>query len=57
MDYMVHINDIKPFEVKSVSLVELRDESYFMYDESGNLLLAAPKEKVKCIASKSIMEK
>lgn len=57
MDYIVHILDIKPFEVKAVNLVELREDSYFLYDENGSTLLAAPREKVKCIASKEILHK
>ena len=57
MDYIVHLKDLKPFDVKSVNLIEIRDDSYFIYGEDGSLLLTAPRENVKCIASRNIIEK
>ncbi|MEG0384337.1 hypothetical protein [Solibacillus cecembensis] len=57
MDYIVHLNDFKPYKVKSVNLIEIKEGSYFLYDEKGNVLLTVPRDKVKCILSKDIIEK
>ncbi|MEK4425472.1 hypothetical protein [Solibacillus sp. FSL K6-1523] len=55
MDYIVHLQDFKPYKVKSVNSVEIKDGSYFLYDERGAVLLAVPRDKVKCILSKNIV--
>ncbi|WP_341320324.1 hypothetical protein NSQ62_11720 [Solibacillus sp. FSL H8-0523] len=52
MEYLVKLEGIKEFVISDVSLIVVKDESYFVYDSENNILLVSPLEKTIYICKK-----
>lgn len=52
MEYLVKIDGAHEFTIENVSLIVVKDESYFVYDGENNIILTTPQAKTSYIALK-----
>lgn len=52
MKYLVKIDGTQEFTIENVSLIVVKDESYFVYDGENNIVLTTPLAKTSYIALK-----
>ncbi|MFJ7950344.1 hypothetical protein ACIQZG_02330 [Lysinibacillus sp. NPDC096418] len=50
MKYLVKIDEVKEFTIENVNFIEVKDASYFVYDENGGIILTTPQAKTSYIA-------
>ncbi len=52
MDYLVKLEGVQEFTISNVSFIEVKDNSYFVYDNESNILLVSPLVKTTYICKK-----
>jgi len=49
MKYYVLVEGAAEFTINNVNHIDVRDESYFVYDEEGNVIFTSPQAKTSYI--------